>query len=219
MLASVHSDDEEDQLDLDLGGVDLGQDDEPDNLDHDELGLSDSDTDEFGSDDVETSEPISKKDIVDEEEPEELDDDENKEKPQFIPRRGIFYEHDNRIDESDANATSSGDTSILEKKKGKTEKKGIDGKWKHDKFFELEEKMLTLQETSRSEKPGKLGKPNHLDNLGKNLGNLGKSERLGNLGKRQKRKNLKSETVLRGAIQGVRWVQLCLRRTMNVDQG
>ena len=188
MLASVHSDEEEDQLDLDLGGVYLGQDDELDNLDHDhdELGLSDSDTDEFGS---EKSEPISKKDIDDEEETEELDDDENKEKPQFIPRRGIFYEHDNRIDDNDANATSSGDTSTLEKKKGKAEKKGIDGKWKHDKFFELEEKMLTLQESSRSEK---LGKPSHLDNLGKNLG---KSEKLGNLGKRWKRKSLKSETV------------------------
>ena len=119
LFASVHSDDEEDQLDLDLGGVHLGQDDELDNLDYEELGLSDSDTDEFGSDDVENSEPISKKDIVDEEETEELDDDENKEKPQFIPRRGIFYEHDNRIDESDANASSSGDTSIIEKKKGK----------------------------------------------------------------------------------------------------
>ena len=32
VLASVHSDDEEDQLDLDLGGVHLGQDDELDNL-------------------------------------------------------------------------------------------------------------------------------------------------------------------------------------------
>ena len=198
----MHSDEEEDQLDLDLGGVHLDQGEELDNLDYDELGLSDSDTGEFGSDDVEKSEPISKEDIVDEEEPEELDDDENKEKPQFIPRRGIFYEHDNRIDESDANATSSGDTSILEKKKGKMEKKGIDGKWKHDKFFELEEKMLTLQETSRSEKPGKLGKPNHLDNLGKNLGNLGKSERLGNLGKRRKRKSLKSETVFERSNSG-----------------
>ena len=118
VLASVHSDEEEDQLDLDLGGVHLGQDDELDNLDYEELGLSDIDTDEFGGDDVEKSEPISKKDIVDEEEPEELDDDENKEKPQFIPRRGIFYEHDNRIDDNDANATSSGDTSTLEKKKG-----------------------------------------------------------------------------------------------------
>ncbi len=39
--------------------------------------------------------------------PEELDDDEDRKNPAYIPRKGAFYEHDTRIDEEDGETATT----------------------------------------------------------------------------------------------------------------
>ena len=81
-----------------------------------------------------------------EEDPEELlDDDNNKQKPQFIPRRGLFYEHDNRNEEPGDNERTKNQEKTLSKvEREKKKTKGKEFKWEHDKFIELEQLLSTL---------------------------------------------------------------------------
>merc|ERR1712025_1287782 len=55
--------------------------------------------------------------------PTTLDDDEDKKNPQYIPKRGMFYEHDDRIDPADEEEESKEE----EKEKEKDKKKKV---WK-----------------------------------------------------------------------------------------
>ena len=81
-----------------------------------------------------------------------LDDDNNKQKPQFIPRRGLFYEHDNRSDPVDDEFSTNQEEDLARMEREKKKKKGKEVKWQHDKFIELEQLLSTLEEGSSSNK-------------------------------------------------------------------
>ena len=74
-------------------------------------------------------------------EEEVVDDDEDKRNPQYIPKRGMFYEHDDRIDPADEEDEEGGeDKEKLEAEaKKKIWKADTASKWGHDKFMELEQ--------------------------------------------------------------------------------
>merc|ERR1740129_1485800 len=63
-----------------------------------------------------------------------LDDDEDKKNPQYIPKRGMFYEHDDRIDPEDEKEEEE----KVEIKK-KVWKSDTTEKWGHDKFQETDQ--------------------------------------------------------------------------------
>ena len=74
-----------------------------------------------------------------------LDDDEDKKNPAYIPKRGMFYEHDDRIDPADEEEEEE---EVKEKDKEKEEKSDKKKKvwkadagerWGHDKFMEMEQ--------------------------------------------------------------------------------
>merc|ERR1719270_1685634 len=72
--------------------------------------------------------------------PTTLDDDEDKKNPQYIPKRGMFYEHDDRIDPADEEDEEGEEKEKLEAEaKKKIWKADTASKWGHDKFMELEQ--------------------------------------------------------------------------------
>ncbi|KAJ3648053.1 hypothetical protein Zmor_019889 [Zophobas morio] len=66
-----------------------------------------------------------------------VDDDEDKKNPQYIPKRGTFYEHDDRTIDDEANLN----TAELEKDKEQKKKVWQDKKerWSHDRFNDSEQ--------------------------------------------------------------------------------
>jgi len=69
--------------------------------------------------------------------PTTLDDDEDKKNPQYIPKRGMFYEHDDRIDPADeVEGEEEEEKPELKKKVWKAD---AAEKWGHDKFMEMEQ--------------------------------------------------------------------------------
>ena len=73
-------------------------------------------------------------------EEEVVDDDEDKRNPQYIPKRGMFYEHDDRIDPADEEEEEGEDKEKSEAEaKKKIWKADTASKWGHDKFMELEQ--------------------------------------------------------------------------------
>ena len=66
-----------------------------------------------------------------------VDDDEDRRNPQYIPKKGMFYEHDDRIDtdEEEAEAKQAEEES---RKKRVPRSEAIE-KWGHDKFLEREQ--------------------------------------------------------------------------------
>jgi len=80
-----------------------------------------------------------------EEDPEDgeevVDDDEDKRNPQYIPKRGMFYEHDDRIDPADEE--EEGEEGEDKEKEAEVKKKiwkaDTATKWGHDKFMELDQ--------------------------------------------------------------------------------
>lgn len=64
----------------------------------------------------------------DEEEQKKLDEDEDRKNPQYIPKKGTFYEHDNR--NTEGKAADVPVTEIREKKN----KKIFNDKWRHDRY-------------------------------------------------------------------------------------
>ena len=79
-----------------------------------------------------------------------VDDDEDRRNPQYIPKRGVFYEHDDREEEEIANEESKeGETEIVpEKRPGKQKvwRSEQTEKWGHDKFLELEQEPKSKEE-------------------------------------------------------------------------
>lgn len=75
--------------------------------------------------------------------PTALDDDEDKKNPAYIPKRGMFYEHDDRIDPEDEEAEEEEKNEEKEKEKDKKGKKvwkaDASERWGHDKFMEMEQ--------------------------------------------------------------------------------
>ena len=74
--------------------------------------------------------------------PTTLDDDEDKKNPAYIPKRGMFYEHDDRIDPEDEVEEEKKEKEEKEKdkdKKKKVWKADASEKWGHDKFMEMEQ--------------------------------------------------------------------------------
>ena len=73
-----------------------------------------------------------------------LDDDEDKKNPAYIPKRGMFYEHDDRIDPADEEEEEEEEVKEKEKeeksdKKKKVWKADAGERWGHDKFMEMEQ--------------------------------------------------------------------------------
>ena len=79
-----------------------------------------------------------------------VDDDEDRRNPQYIPKRGVFYEHDDREeDEVNDQETKEGEESeVVEKRasKQKVWRSEQTEKWGHDKFLELEQEPKTKDE-------------------------------------------------------------------------
>ncbi|XP_074037445.1 CASC3 exon junction complex subunit isoform X2 [Leptinotarsa decemlineata] len=73
-----------------------------------------------------------------------VDDDEDKKNPQYIPKRGTFYEHDDRTAEDDESNV------IVEEDKDKDGKKKVwqdkKERWAHDRFSEQEQGPKTRTE-------------------------------------------------------------------------
>ena len=67
-----------------------------------------------------------------------LDDDEDKKNPAYIPKRGMFYEHDDRIDPEDEEEEEKNKEEEKDKKK-KVWKADSAERWGHDKFMEMEQ--------------------------------------------------------------------------------
>ncbi|RWS12705.1 protein CASC3-like protein [Dinothrombium tinctorium] len=83
----------------------------------------------------------------------ELDDDEDRRNPQYIPKRGAFYEHDDRITGEEGEKTN--EPAVVIAKKAESAEKSLkktkklwadDGKWKHDLFNEEEQKPKSYEE-------------------------------------------------------------------------
>ncbi|CAG9570634.1 unnamed protein product [Danaus chrysippus] len=77
-----------------------------------------------------------------------VDDDEDRSNPQYIPKRGTFYEHDDRTAASGEETTNTTSETVSEKKEGveppaerrrPPRKADADNKWAHDKYNENEQ--------------------------------------------------------------------------------
>ena len=71
--------------------------------------------------------------------PTTLDDDEDKKNPAYIPKRGMFYEHDDRIDPADEEEEVEEVKEEKPDKKKKVWKADAAERWGHDKFMEMEQ--------------------------------------------------------------------------------
>ncbi|ODN05228.1 Protein CASC3 [Orchesella cincta] len=73
-----------------------------------------------------------------------LDDDEDRKNPQFIPKKGYFYEHDDRTKVEEENGEKPEEPVVKEEKP----KKPADSvnKWSHDKFEETEQAPKSSEE-------------------------------------------------------------------------
>lgn len=72
-----------------------------------------------------------------------IDDDVDKRNPQYIPKKGNFYEHDNRAD-NEKNAEN--EEKKVEKSGGKHEKRNVADKWTHDCYDENEQSPKSKSE-------------------------------------------------------------------------
>ena len=79
-----------------------------------------------------------------------VDDDEDRRNPQYIPKRGVFYEHDDREEDevNDQEVKEGEETEVVEKRPGKQKvwRSEQTEKWGHDKFLELEQEPKTKDE-------------------------------------------------------------------------
>ncbi|XP_067006243.2 protein CASC3 isoform X2 [Anabrus simplex] len=78
-----------------------------------------------------------------------LDDDEDRRNPQYIPKRGTFYEHDDRTAAEDTNEDAA-DKDGERGKDGQNEKKKVwkehENRWSHDRYNEEEQLPKTKEE-------------------------------------------------------------------------
>ncbi|CAL8131712.1 unnamed protein product [Orchesella dallaii] len=112
--------------------------------------------DEDEVEEIEIEEEVEEEEEVEDEEEEEeededgvkkekpLDDDEDRKNPQFIPKKGYFYEHDDRTKVEEEN----GEEAEEPVKKEEKPKKPADSvnKWSHDKFDEGEQAPKSSEE-------------------------------------------------------------------------
>ncbi|GAB6028245.1 hypothetical protein CHUAL_002432 [Chamberlinius hualienensis] len=75
-----------------------------------------------------------------------LDFDEDRRNPQYIPKKGGFYEHDDRL--SEVPATEEPEKKVEETEKKKPPKKlwKDEGKWIHDRYHETEQNPKSINE-------------------------------------------------------------------------
>jgi len=78
-----------------------------------------------------------------EETPTPVDDDEDKKNPQYIPKKGMFYEHDDRLGTDEEEEEEDKDK---DKDKKKIWKADQAEKWGHDKFMELDQEPKSKDE-------------------------------------------------------------------------
>ncbi|CAG0878840.1 unnamed protein product [Darwinula stevensoni] len=123
------------EADLGSGGGESDYTDAEDNL----ATPSEGDDDERAPDEEGGLEALSEGGLDKDEQDEEkhpLDDDEDRRNPQYIPKKGSFYEHDDRTSSSEAKEE-------VTKKDVKEEKKKVwkdaGDRWMHDKFNENEQ--------------------------------------------------------------------------------
>ncbi|XP_071581148.1 uncharacterized protein Btz isoform X2 [Temnothorax nylanderi] len=106
-------------------------------------GHQDSECDIYESDsDVESQEGGEQRESGDgqeEEKPQKkLDDDEDRRNPQYIPKRGTFYEHDDRTTDEVPESTTEQQTNVKETKDKKVWKDKED-RWDHDRYNDEEQ--------------------------------------------------------------------------------
>ncbi|XP_011639579.1 protein CASC3 isoform X1 [Pogonomyrmex barbatus] len=106
-------------------------------------GHQDSECDIYESDsDVESQEGGEQRESGDgqeEEKPQKkLDDDEDRRNPQYIPKRGTFYEHDDRTTDEVTDNNTEQQTNVKETKEKKVWKDKED-KWDHDRYNDEEQ--------------------------------------------------------------------------------
>ncbi|XP_024884102.1 protein CASC3 isoform X2 [Temnothorax curvispinosus] len=106
-------------------------------------GHQDSECDIYESDsDVESQEGGEQRESGDgqeEEKPQKkLDDDEDRRNPQYIPKRGTFYEHDDRTTDEVPESTTEQQTNVKETKEKKVWKDKED-RWDHDRYNDEEQ--------------------------------------------------------------------------------
>ena len=77
-----------------------------------------------------------------------VDDDEDRRNPQYIPKRGVFYEHDDREDDEVADTAKEGEEETNDKQLGKQKvwRSEQTERWGHDKFLELEQEPKSKEE-------------------------------------------------------------------------
>ncbi|XP_063897480.1 protein CASC3 isoform X2 [Helicoverpa armigera] len=106
-------------------------------------GQNESDYDSQGSDSEHSDQDSENK-----ESERRVDDDEDRSNPQYIPKRGTFYEHDDRTAASGEESTNTTSEAASEKKEGAEppaerrrppRKSEIVNKWSHDKYNENEQ--------------------------------------------------------------------------------
>lgn len=73
-----------------------------------------------------------------------LDDDEDRKNPQFIPKKGYFYEHDDRTKIEDE-AVEVEEEPVKKEEKPKKPTDGMD-RWTHDKFDDSEQAPKSREE-------------------------------------------------------------------------
>lgn len=106
-------------------------------------GHQDSECDIYESDsDAESQEGGEQRESGDgqeEEKPQKkLDDDEDRRNPQYIPKRGTFYEHDDRTTDEVPDNNAETQTNVKEIKEKKVWKDKED-KWNHDRYNDEEQ--------------------------------------------------------------------------------
>ncbi|KAK8754561.1 hypothetical protein OTU49_016697 [Cherax quadricarinatus] len=75
----------------------------------------------------------------------QLDDDEDRKNPQYIPKKGTFYEHDDRTAAED-DVEKPVEEPIVKKETGKKKVWKEDDKWNHDKFNEFDQAPKSREE-------------------------------------------------------------------------
>ncbi|XP_071513263.1 uncharacterized protein btz isoform X2 [Panulirus ornatus] len=135
-VVSDESEDEQTGLRKSLAGSD-GGDSEYESADEEELGEEEEEDDD---------ELIIMPDGVGiGEDNKQLDDDEDRKNPQYIPKKGTFYEHDDRTAAEDG-VEKTPEEPVAKKETGKKKVWKEDDKWNHDKFNELDQAPKTREE-------------------------------------------------------------------------
>ena len=80
-----------------------------------------------------------------EEENKKVDDDEDRRNPQYIPKKGMFYEHDDRIDSAEEAENAEKTAAETADKKRVPRSENVE-KWGHDKFLEREQQPKSKDE-------------------------------------------------------------------------